>query len=328
MRATFSINSHARGGASILAHRLGFAPVALLCGVLVLPDLAAAGDGGAAAGASAVGTDNGVMTCPETLGTISLEDNQAQAQSQAQPVGGGQFGAVANVLGGLTSLLGGNKAQSGSEPTVNVSLDSLRLLIQESNCFIIVERHGGGDAAAQSERNRVRDANSEIRDNSNFQKGQEYAADYALVAHIESVGSGSRFNLGLAGLVPGKLGSLFGANAGTSLSQADVMLVLDDLRTNAQVSIAKGRGESRNLDLAGSVLGRWGSTGGGGESVGFHSNTPNGKLLLQAYADAYKKIVPALTHYVTQTVKASGGPGTGGGLKMQGSQPDMSGTLK
>ena len=71
------------------------------------------------------------------------------------------------------------------------------------------------------------------------------------------------------------------------------------------------------MGLATSVLGRVGGGLGGG-SFGTSSETSASKIILQAYADAYNKLVPALVNYKTQSVK--GGLGAGGTLKVQGAK--------
>jgi hypothetical protein len=50
------------------------------------------------------------------------------------------------------------------------------------------------------------------------------------------------------------------------------------------------------------------------------SKTSGSEILLQAFADAYNKMVPALQNYKSQQVR--GGAGTGGTLRVQGSRDD------
>ena len=52
------------------------------------------------------------------------------------------------------------------------------------------------------------------------------------------------------------------------------------------------------------------------EASGGYTNTPEGKVLAGAFADAYNRLVGAVRNYKAQEVK--GGLGTGGGLGVQG----------
>ena len=85
--------------------------------------------------------------------------------------------------------------------------------------------------------------------------------------------------------------------------------------------MAQGQGSGSNTSLATGVLGRIGGAFGGAQAK-TESNTSASKILLQAYADAYNKLIPALKNYKTQTVK--GGLGAGGTLSVQGSRSDPS----
>ena len=57
----------------------------------------------------------------------------------------------------------------------------LRLLVQQSNCFIVVER---GRAMANMQQERALSQSGELRAGSNFGKGQMVSADYSLTPSI------------------------------------------------------------------------------------------------------------------------------------------------
>jgi len=99
--------------------------------------------------------------------------------------------------------------------------------------------------------------------------------------------------------------------------------VLSDIRSKVQVAVAQGNGSGSNTSLAVGVLGAAGKVLGGG-GVKSESKTDPSTVLLQAFADAYNKLVPALKNYKTQTVK--GGLGTGGTLRVQGARSEPSAT--
>lgn len=109
---------------------------------------------GSAAGASTTNESSALEKCDSALGTISLIENQN--------------------AGWYTVLTGEYKLP----PTSNL----LRLLIQQSNCFVIVERGAAGMNAMTRER--ALQNSGEMRQGSNFGKGQLVSSDYGLSPEI------------------------------------------------------------------------------------------------------------------------------------------------
>jgi len=272
---------------------------------------------GAAGGGTAVGADASLQTCPDTVGTVRLQDGNAAADTSGSGTAAKGDSALES-LRGLLRDVNSMQQQRGSAPAGGVTIDSLRLLIQQSNCLAIVER-GLGEAAASDEKRRARGPGNEMRDDANMGQGQEVAADFVLRSMVVAVNKNENSSgLKLGGLMPSFLG---GVSAGKSESSADVQLVLFDVRSKLQVAVAQGRGSGADTQLATSVLGKVGRVLGGGQaSTG--STTSTSTIILQAYADAYNKLVPALKNYKTQTVR--GGLGAGGTLGVQGSKADAS----
>lgn len=273
---------------------------------------------GAAGGATSVGADASLKTCPEPVGTVRLFDGMTQAvdprtaaaNAQAtEPVAQNTI-AVLNALAALRPPRQDNSRPSAQD--ANVSMESLRLLIQQSNCFLIVDR-GAAEMAANDEKARTR-TSGEVRDGANMGPGQEVAADFvirSMVLRFENTGSSGASG---GGFLPGMLGGL-GINKSTN--EAQVQLVVSDLRSKIQVAVAQGEASASNTSLAMNIFGKAGrGIGGGGAKT--ESKTSGQTILMQAFADAYNKLVPALTGYKTQMVR--GGAGTGGTLKVQGSQ--------
>jgi hypothetical protein len=274
---------------------------------------------GAAGGATAVGADAKLQTCSEPVGTVRLQDgnNTANNGPSAGASGGNNPLAILAMLRDLQSL-GGGRAQAPDAGNGSVSLDSLRLLIQQSNCFLILDRGLLAEAGADEERLRVR-TSGEARDGANMGPGQEVVADYVLRSAVIDMGTKDSGSVGLGGL-GGVLGKALGsASIGRSVTQAKVQLVLSDIRTKVQVSVAQGSASSANVGLATNVLGKFGKALGG-VNVKSDSKTSGSEILLQAFADAYNKMVPALQNYKSQQVR--GGAGTGGTLRVQGSRDD------
>jgi hypothetical protein len=86
---------------------------------------------------------------------------------------------------------------------------------------------------------------------------------------------------------------------------------LVDNRSGVQLASAEGAASNVDFNLFG---GGFGSGAAGG--LGGYTNTPEGKVLAGAFADAYNRLVGAVRSYKAQEVK--GGLGTGGALGVQG----------
>lgn len=276
---------------------------------------------GAAGGGTSVGGDASLQTCPDTVGTVRLQDGNASGATSAGT--GGPSGNAG--IDGLRALLrdAASLQQRGADNRASggISVDSLRLLIQQSNCLAIVER-GLGESAANDEKARTRSTANEVRDDANMGQGQEVAADFVLRSMVVAINMDESSSSAKGGLLGGLIGGLSGSK---SESSADVQLVLFDVRTKVQLAVAQGRGTGSNTTLATAVLGGAAGLFGGVQASTSTKVTP-GKLVLQAYADAYNKLVPALRNYKTQTVR--GGLGTGGTLGVQGSKADPSAVKK
>jgi hypothetical protein len=184
----------------------------------------------------------------------------------------------------------------------------IRLLAQQSNCFVVVER---GKAMKQMMEERQLMESGEMRSGSNFGKGQMVAADYTVTPSITF----SANDTGGAGAVVGGLfGSVAGALAG-GFKSSDASTVLTMIENRSGVQLAAAEGSARNTDY--SLLG--GMFGGGvGGAAGAYGKTPQGKVIVAAFTDSMNNLIKAVKSYKAQTVK--GGLGTGGQLGVQGSQ--------
>ncbi len=180
----------------------------------------------------------------------------------------------------------------------------IRLLAQQSNCFVIVER---GKAFNQMMEERALMESGELRKNSNFKKGQMVAADYTITPSI-TFSSG---NTGGVGAVVGALfGSLAGAVAG-GFSTSDASTVLTLIENRSGVQLAAAEGSARNTDFAG-LGGLFGGSAGG--ALGAYAKTPEGKVIVAAFTDSMNNLIDAVKNYKMQSVK--GGLGAGGTMKV------------
>jgi len=85
-----------------------------------------------------------------------------------------------------------------------------------------------------------------------------------------------------------------------------------------RLKASAAEGSAKNFDFGffgGGFVRGLGAAGAGG-----YSNTPQGKIVVAAFADSYNQMVKALRNYKAQTVK--GGLGTGGRLGVQGGKTD------
>jgi len=242
---------------------------------------------GSAAGSTTAGSSDQLQRCDSPLGTVSLVENQE--------------------AGWYTVLTGEYKLP----PTANL----LRLLVQQSNCFVVVERGAAGMRAMNRERDLQ--ASGEMRGKSNFGKGQMVASDYGLSPEIQ-------FSTNDAGGVGGVLGGLIGGGRGravaavganTQTRQASALLTLVDNRSGVQVAAAEGSASKTDFNLGIAIGGRGGAGGLGG-----YSNTPQGKVIAAAFMDAFNQMVISLRAYRPQQVQGQG-LGGGGKLNVDGSAP-------
>jgi len=263
---------------------------AVLCGVTALSGCAsytqlggASGAAtGSAGGATAQGANPQLERCENPLGTLAItEDTNA---------------------GWYRSLTGQFKLGS--------TIPILRLMIQQSNCFVVVERGLGLESGVMKERELMQ--KGELREGSNFGKGQLVAADYTLVPSINFSERGTKGGFGGIG---GGVGSAVGAVlSSVRINEASTVLLLVDNRSGVQVAAAEGSARTFDIGALGVLFGgRLGAIAGG------YANTPEGKTLTAAFLDAYNKLVRAAKSYTMQT--RPGGLGTGGDLKVQEATP-------
>ena len=240
---------------------------------------------GGAGGATAENASSQLEKCSESLGTMAVVEDQNTPWYRT-----------------LTQYRLGS--------TVPV----LRMLIQQSNCFVVVER---GQAMNNMMQERALQSSGEMRSGSSFQKGQLVAADYTMSPSINFSQKGTS---GVGGALGG-LG-VFGAAAGLvagglKSNEASTTLLMVDNRSGVQLAAAVGSAQNYDFNVFGAGFG-----GGVAGGAGGYSNTPEGKILIASFMDSYNQIVKATRNYKAQEVK--GGLGTGGALGVQGGQTPAS----
>lgn len=237
---------------------------------------------GSAAGGSSVDGNSDLEKCNETLGTVSIFED--------------------------TQLVWWNDYRR-EYPKLGSTVPVIRLMVQQSNCFVIVER---GRAMNAMNRERQLMSSGQLRAGSNVGGGQMVASDYTLspsVLFSEQTG-------GIGGML-GSFGAIGKFAAGQMKSnEAETNLTLIDNRSGVQVSSANGSAENNDFGFLGGLFG-----GGAAAGAGGFSKTPEGKVVTAAFADSFNEMVKALKVYKAQTVK--GGLGKGGRLTIGGEEDQM-----
>ena len=206
-------------------------------------------------------TSSTVEKCERPLGTIAVSENRGASSTQLQSYG----------LGSPVSLL--------------------RIMIQQSNCFTVVER---GAAMANLQEERALAASGESMAGSNVGKGQLQAADFVMTPGVqfaaENTGGVGGSLSSWGGKLFGGLGSVVGGIAGNmKFKEAQTSLLVADVRSGIQVAAAEGIAKTTDFGISG-----WNWGGAGYTSLGGYTNTPEGKMVAASLLDNYNKIVQTI----------------------------------
>lgn len=164
----------------------------------------------------------------------------------------------------------------------------IRMMIQQSNCFIVVERGMGMQNMMQE---RALAESGQMRQGANMGGGQMVAADFILTpAVVFSEGNAGGIGGGLGGLIGGRGGAVLGAVAGgLKFKEAQTSMLVADARSGVQVAAAEGSAKKADFRLGGLLVG-----GGAAGALGGYSNTNEGKVIAASLADNYNNIVRAV----------------------------------
>ena len=232
---------------------------------------------GSAGGANAEGQNTALESCDAPLGTMSLLEDTSRP---------------------WWTRFASDYPQLGS------TLPVLRLMVQQSNCFVVVER---GVAMKAIQQERALAASGELRESSNFGAGQMVSADYTVSPSVQFSAKTGGAGGALVGSLLGSVGSALAGSM--KANEAATTLLLIDNRSGVQVSAATGSAKNFDFALFGGLF-KGGFAGAGG-----YSKTPEGKIVTAAFLDSYNQMVKALRNYKGQSIE--GGLGTGGKLKVQ-----------
>jgi hypothetical protein len=177
-------------------------------------------------------------------------------------------------------------------PTVGSLAPLIRIMIQQSNCFLVVERSVGLQNISKEERELARAG--VLRQGSNVGGGQMIPIDYILTPAVvfsgDNVGGGHVIGSvigGLFGSGGARLGTLVGG-AGVQVKEAQTSMMLTDARSSVQVAAAEGSAKKADFSAGESVP--------KGASAGFGGfwKTAAGKVLAASLAENYNGIVRAV----------------------------------
>ena len=210
---------------------------------------------GSAAGTNAAGESSNLEKCSSPMGTIALVEPQS------------------HILAALSRY---------SLPSPS---GLLRLMIQQSGCFQVVER---GRAMKNIMQERNLSQSGQLQSNANVGKGQLVTADFLMTPNVVFKDK----NAGGAG-IGAALGSLFGSAggaistiaAGLKFQEAQTTLMVSDTRSGLQVASATGSVKKADWGLGGIL---------GGVGGGAYTSTDEGKIVAAALLDNYNNVVRSI----------------------------------
>jgi hypothetical protein len=209
-------------------------------------------------------------------------------------------------------------AQSLSRYGLQSPTGLIRMMVQQSNCFIVVERGLGMQNMMQE---RALQESGELRQNSNMGGGQMVSADFVLTpAVVFSENNAGGVGGALGGLLGGRTGNAIGAVAGgLKFKEAQTSMLVTDARSGIQVAAAEGSSKKADLRLGVGVFG--GDAAGG---LGGYANTNEGKVIAASLMDNYNNVVksvrnqPALQREVGTLAEEAGKKTKGGAVFNEG----------
>ena len=199
--------------------------------------------------------DNGQEKCDKPMGAMAIVEPQDYVQQELSRYG----------LQSPTGLI--------------------RLMVQQSNCFLIVERGIGMQNMMQE---RALQESGELRAKSNMGGGQMVSADFVLTPQVVfSENNAGGLGGALGGLIGGNSGRALGAVAGgVKFKEAQTSMLVADARSGLQVAAAEGSAKKADLRLGAALFG---SSAAGG--LGGYQNTNEGKVLAASLMDNFNNIV-------------------------------------
>lgn len=189
---------------------------------------------------------------------------------------------------GTVSVMDGDDPSGWTQFQLSGPQKLIKVLIQRSGCFSLVDR-GSGLSAAQRERDIS--GGLGLQRGSNVGQGQIKAADYVLVAEVQAAdrdSGGGGVGAVAGGLLGGRIGAALGGISSRKM-EANTVLSLTNLRTTETIAVQDGYAAKNSIS--------WGAGGGGffggGLAVvgGGYDSTEIGRIVTLAFIQAYAKMV-------------------------------------
>ncbi|HEY9102252.1 CsgG/HfaB family protein [Chitinimonas sp.] len=161
----------------------------------------------------------------------------------------------------------------------------VRLMLQQSGCFRIVDRNLGLKGTKQElelQESGLTRKNSTVNPRGNVLEAQ-YVLTPTLVFSEHDAGGGLE---GILARIP-VIGQFAGLADKVKFKEAQVVLMLTDAQTTEQLVSAEGSAKATDLGAAGLIIG----VAGGGGMAGW-TNTNEGKVISAAFLDSVNKLIP------------------------------------
>jgi curli biogenesis system outer membrane secretion channel CsgG len=193
---------------------------------------------------------------------------------------------------GTVSVMDGDDPSGWTQFQLSGPQKLIKVLIQRSGCFSLVDR-GSGLSAAQRERDIS--GGLGMQRGSNVGQGQIKAADYVLVAEVQAAdrdSGGSAVGAGIGGLIGGGFGAALGGIHSKKM-EANTVLSLTNVRTTETIAVQDGYAAKNSVSFGLGGGGFWG-VGGAALVGGGYDSTDIGRIVTLAFIQAYSKMVTDL----------------------------------
>jgi len=163
-------------------------------------------------------------------------------------------------------------------------LSLMRLMMQQSGCFRVVDRSAGIEAAKREQE--LQDSGM-LRKDQTIRKRQVIEAQYSMLTSIafSEKNAGDSFG-GLVSRLP-VVGEFAGLLGNVNFKEAQTVLFLTDNETSEQVASATGSARATDLGAGGLMIGSL-----GGSALGGWGTTNEGKVIAAALLDNFNNMVP------------------------------------
>jgi hypothetical protein len=186
---------------------------------------------------------------------------------------------------------------------LNSPVGLIRMIIQQSNCFQIVER---GAAMGNLMQERSLAQSGELQAGTNIGRGQMVGADFTVTPSVVFSENNAG---GMGAAVGGLLGRFGGAGAavgaiagGLKFKEAQTSMLLVDVRSSIQVAAAEGSARQTDFALGAAIFGA-----NGGGALGGYTNTNEGKVITASFLDNWNNIVRNIRDSAS-LIQAKAGP--------------------